>query len=170
MTATLVEEGAFDFDESCKLDEWVRFENLLGLCYLARQHGSRSENVEKAIKIFSQLDFMATMHELRGVSTWRITLNLATAYAQRVEGDEMENRERALQLMEGLCEWAIEMARTDINSIVSRMEDSDTIPVENLAGLGAHYLGRRRGNVARNRDNAIECYEFALPSRVAVTN
>ena len=79
----------------------------------------------------------------------------------------MPPRERALQLMEP--QWAVEMARTDINSIVfAKLEDSDTIPVENLARLGAHYFP---GNVARNRDNAIECYGIMVfPSRVAVTN
>jgi CHAT domain-containing protein len=123
----------------------------LGLAYSERIKGSRSKNIETAIKLYKFALEIRTKRDLP--MDWAMTIsNLGLIYSERIEGCRAKNIEFAIgyhyQVLEIYTkeDFPIDWARTQNN-------------------LAAAYEERENGSRVDNVKKSINCYEGALQIR-----
>ncbi|MCL4299210.1 MAG: CHAT domain-containing protein [Anaerolineae bacterium] len=130
---------------------WATLHVILGSCYAQNPIDNRSDNLEKAIVHF-QKALEVWGRQTMPVKWGQATMDLATAYKDRIQGDPAENFEQAILLYQ------------QVLTVIT----AQTMPVEwartmhNLAGA---YANRIRGDRAKNLEQAITHYKQALAVR-----
>ena len=133
--------------------EWAQTMNNLALAYTQRIQGDQAQNIEKAIDAYQQALQVRT-HEAMPVE-WAQSMHnlasayLASAYTERVRGDQAQSIEKAI----------------DAYQQALQVRTHEAMPAEwaqSMHNLASAYTERIRGDRAQNIEKAIDAYQQAL--------
>jgi tetratricopeptide (TPR) repeat protein len=143
----LYEESLSGISQNERPLEWAYVQFKLGVAYVDRERGNRSDNVDRAITHYERA--LEVMGDRQVEDTEILYQNLGAVYAERLSGDPRENLEKSIDYLSR----ALELLQSSRD--VARR-------VAVLNNLANSYCLRLEGRHATNIERAIDCAGRAL--------